>query len=73
MDTDSNSMTDKNCNHHHHNRNTGAGSAVYGLGMIGAWIFYIGHATTFWIGVLGFLKGIVWPAFVVFGLLNYLH
>ncbi len=46
-------------------RNGGSG-AVYGLGMIGAWVYFIGHATTFWLGVLGFLKGIVWPAFLVF-------
>ncbi len=40
--------------------------AVYGLGLIGAAIFYISQATTFWIGVLGFLKAIVWPVFLVF-------
>lgn len=44
----------------------GSSGAVYGLGMIGAWVYFIGHATTFWLGVLGFLKGIVWPAFLVF-------
>jgi hypothetical protein len=41
-------------------------SAVYGLGFIGAAIYYISHAVTFWIGVLGFLKAIVWPAFLVY-------
>lgn len=41
------------------------GNAVYGLGMIGAAIFFIGQATTFWMGVLGFLKAIVWPIFLV--------
>ena len=44
----------------------GTSGAVYGLGMIGAWVYFIGHATTFWIGVLGFLKGIVWPALLVY-------
>ena len=51
----------------------GASEAVYGLGLIGAWIFYIGHATTFWLGVLGFLKGIVWPAMLVYEALKYMH
>jgi hypothetical protein len=51
----------------------GASDAVYGFGLIGAWVYYIGHATTFWIGVLGFLKGIVWPAMLVYELLKYLH
>jgi hypothetical protein len=47
--------------------------AVYGMGLIGAWIYYISHATTFMLGVLGFLKGIVWPAMLVFEALKYLH
>jgi len=51
------------------NRNTPAG-AVYGLGFIGAAIYFISHATGFWIGVLGFLKAIVWPVFVVYGALD---
>jgi len=39
---------------------------VYGFGLIGAAIYFISHATTFWMGVLGFLKAIVWPAFLVY-------
>lgn len=39
---------------------------VYGLGFIGAAVYFISHATSFWIGVLGFLKAIVWPAFIVY-------
>jgi hypothetical protein len=41
-------------------------NAVYGLGLIGAAIYFISTATSFWIGVLGFLKAIVWPVFLVF-------
>ena len=47
------------------NRNAPAG-AVYGMGFIGAAIYFISHATTFWMGVLGFLKAIVWPAILVY-------
>ena len=47
-------------------RGHSSSNAVYGLGFIGAAIFYIGHATTFWIGVLGLLKAIVWPAFLIY-------
>ena len=54
----------------HHN---GASGAVYGLGLIGAWVYFIGHATTFLLGVLGFLKGLVWPALLVYEALKYLH
>jgi hypothetical protein len=43
-----------------------SGGAVYGLGFIGAAVFYISVATSFWSGVVGFLKAIVWPAFLVY-------
>ena len=45
--------------------------AVYGLGLIGAAIYFISQATTFWLGVLGFLKALVWPAFLVYEALKY--
>jgi len=48
------------------------GGAVYGLGLIGAAIWFIQQATTFWGGVLGFLKALVWPAFLVYKLLQFL-
>ena len=52
----------------------GASSApIYGFGLIGAWVYYLGHATTFWLGVLGILKGIVWPAMLVYELMKYLN
>ena len=55
------------------NRASGsAGDAVYGLGFIGAAIYYISTATGFWMGVLGFLKALVWPAFFVYEALKYL-
>jgi hypothetical protein len=41
-------------------------NAVYGLGFIGAAIYYITQATGFWMGVVGFLKALVWPAFLVY-------
>jgi hypothetical protein len=43
-----------------------SGGAVYGLGLIGAAIYYISTATGFWMSVLGFLKALVWPAFLVY-------
>ena len=51
----------------------GPSGAVYGLGFIGAAIYYISTATSFWDGVLGFLKALVWPAFLVYELLKFLH
>jgi len=46
--------------------------AVYGLGFIGAAVYFIMQATCFWAGVLGVLKAIVWPAFLVFKVFEYL-
>jgi hypothetical protein len=46
----------------------GGGNAVYGLGLIGALVYYIQAADDFWSGVLGVLKALVWPAFLVYEL-----
>jgi hypothetical protein len=54
------------------NYSSGPSSAVYGLGFIGAAVYFIGHADSFWIGVLGFLKAIVWPAFLVYQAFEFL-
>ena len=46
---------------------------IYGLGLIGAAIYFISQATSFWPGVVGFLKALVWPVFLVYELLKYLN
>jgi hypothetical protein len=46
---------------------------VYGFGLIGALVYYIGHAVTFWAGVLGIFKALFWPAMLVYELLKYLN
>lgn len=48
----------------------GGGGAVYGLGLIGALVYYIQQSDGFWDGVLGVLKALVWPAFLVYELLK---
>lgn len=55
----------------HQVQNQASGGAVYGLGMIGAAVYYIGQATTFGAGVIGFLKALVWPAFLVYSALKF--
>ena len=44
----------------------------YFLGFLGAVIYYISTANSFWMGVLGILKAAVWPAFLVYELLKFL-
>jgi len=48
------------------------GSVVYCFGLIGAAVYFIGSATTFGMGFLGFLKALVWPSFLVNYLLKFL-
>ncbi len=47
-------------------------NTVYGMGFIGAAIYYISHATGFWMGALGLLKAIFWPGFLVYEALKVL-
>ncbi len=53
-------------------RLSGPSGAIYVLGFIGAAVYYISNATGFGMGVIGFLKAIVWPAFLVHELLGFL-
>lgn len=53
------------------NYNNGGG-AVYGLGVIGALFYYLSQANSFVTVVLGIIKALLWPAFVVFQLLSFL-
>ena len=46
--------------------NNAPSNAIYGLGFIGAAVYFISHATSFWMGLIGFLKAMVWPAFLVY-------
>jgi hypothetical protein len=47
--------------------------AVYGIGMIGAWVYYLKRATNNKERALGFAKGLAWPAFLVYALLVFLE
>ena len=54
------------------NYNGSSGGISYMLGFIEAVYYFISTATGFWVGVLGFLKAMVWPAFLVYGVLKLL-
>ena len=51
----------------------GGSDTTYAIGMVGAWVYYIKRATTNQERVLGFLKGLVWPAFLVYELFEFLN
>ena len=46
------------------------GGGIYFIGFIGAVVYYLQQSATFWTGVLGILKALVWPAFLVYKLLG---
>ena len=50
----------------------GCGGALYGLGFLGALVYYLTTATSLLDGFLGVLKAIVWPAFLVYGVLKFI-
>ena len=48
------------------------GGAVYGLGLIGAAVYFFQQASDFWSYVFALPKAIVWPALVIYQLLGHL-
>ena len=52
--------------------NPGSG-AIYGLGMIGALIYFLQQATTVGAGLVGIVKAIFWPAVVLYRVLDLLN
>ncbi len=54
------------------NNNCTPFGAVYGFGIIGAAIYYISSAVTFWAGLLGLLKAFIWPVFLIYEALRFL-
>ena len=48
------------------------GGGAYGLAFLGALIYFIQQASGFWMGVVGVLKAMVWPAMLVYHVLKYI-
>ena len=48
------------------------GGGLYFLGFIWAAVYFMGQATSFRIGVLAFIKALIRPTFLVYGLLKFL-
>ena len=52
---------------------TPSAEAVYGLGLIGALVYYWQHAQGFWSHVWAIGEAILWPAFFVYDVLRHVH
>lgn len=55
------------------NQGSGVSGGAYGLGFIGAAIYFIQTSTSFWSLILGVIKAIFWPAFMVYELFKFLN
>lgn len=53
-------------------KNNAGSGAIYGLGILGAAVYFLQHATNFIDVVLGLVKSIFWPAVIVFKVLELL-
>lgn len=53
------------------NAGAAGGGAFYGLGLIGALVYYIQSATSFWDGAYGVFQALVWPAYFVYEVLHF--
>ncbi len=51
----------------------GAPGAVYGLGFVGAAVYFTQHATNFGSVLIGLLKALVWPALLIYKVLELLR
>ncbi|MDA8436660.1 MAG: hypothetical protein M0Z98_11830 [Actinomycetales bacterium] len=51
---------------------SGGAGAVYGLGFIGAIVYYWQHADGLWWHLWSIVEAIFWPAFLVYDLLSHL-
>ena len=74
-------MTDDNnsCKKHWRDRRglknyggSGIAGCVFFMAFIGATVYFIQQATSFGMGVLGFLKALVWPYFLIYNLMEFL-
>lgn len=66
-----NSCKDCSCNHcKGHKNSTSNGGGLYFVGFIGALVYFMQAAVGFGAVVTGILKAIVWPAYIVYKLLE---
>ncbi len=51
-------------------RNNAGSGAIYGIGMIGALVYFLQHATSILDGIIGIVMAVFWPGVVVYKVLE---
>ncbi|MBN2073877.1 MAG: hypothetical protein JW770_08045 [Actinobacteria bacterium] len=52
---------------------SGIAGAAYFMGFVAAAVYYIQNAVSFGAGVIGFLKALIWPAFLVYNVMGFIN
>ncbi len=53
-------------------KNNASSGAVYGMGFIGALIYFLQHSTSFGAGIIGIIKALFWPGVLIYKALELL-
>lgn len=53
-------------------KNNAGSGAIYGMGLLGALVYFLQHATNFQEGVIGVFKAIFWPGVILYKALELL-
>ena len=72
---DDNNLSTKNCRDRGgigRHGSSGIAGGVFFIAFIGAAVYFIQQASSFGMGVLGFLKACIWPYFLIYNLLEFL-
>jgi len=49
------------------------GNALYGLGVLGAWVYFWQHSDGFWGHAWALVEGVFWPALMVYDAFQHLR
>ena len=53
-------------------KNNAGSGAIYGIGMLGALVYFLQHATSVLDGIIGIFMAVFWPGVVVYKVLEML-
>lgn len=53
-------------------KNNAGSGAIYGLGVLGALVYFLQHATSFVDGLIGIIQAVFWPGVVLYKVLEML-
>lgn len=53
-------------------KNNAGSGAIYGLGVLGALVYFFQHAITLQDGIMGIIKAIFWPGVILYKVLELL-